>query len=145
MGGFGYSFRRRMPITIDESRRPIVLVTFVGTASDAEFDNYLRGMTEQILARREKTVTILDALRSDQTSAAQRRRQAEWLKSHAEDLRRYSLGTAFVIRSALVRGALTAIFWMQPLDRPHTIVASLEEAETWGRDRLREAGIVPPG
>ena len=36
-----------MPIRIDESRRPIVVVTFVGTATDAEFDQYLQGMTDR--------------------------------------------------------------------------------------------------
>jgi hypothetical protein len=133
-----------MPITIDERRRPIVLVTFVGTATDAEFDQYLRDMTEQILGRRQQTVTILDATRSDNTSAAQRKKQAEWLATHKDDLRRYSLGTAFVIKSAMVRGALTAIFWLQPMDRPHTIVATLDEAEGWAAVKLREAGVSGP-
>ena len=101
-------------------------------------------MTEQILARRQQTVTILDTTRSDSTSAAQRKKQADWLAKHKEDLRRYSLGTAFVIKSAMVRGVLTAIFWLQPMDRPHTIVATLSEAEGWAALKLREAGLSPP-
>ncbi len=133
-----------MPITIDERRRPIVLVTFVGAPTDAEFDRYLEDMTEQILARRQQTVTILEATRSDSTSAAQRKKQADWLAKHRDDLRRYSLGTAFVIKSAMVRGVLTAIFWLQPMDRPHTIVATLEEAEGWAAVKLREAGLAGP-
>jgi hypothetical protein len=131
-----------MPIEIDETRRPIVLVRFIGTATDAEFDAYLVAMTDQVLARRQPTVTILDATRSTTTNAAQRKRQASWLADNAEGLRRYSLGTAFVIRSAAVRGVLTAIFWLQPLDRPYTIVASLGEAEVWAREKLREAGVA---
>jgi hypothetical protein len=131
-----------MPIQIDESQRPIVVVTFSGTASDTEFDAYLDAMSKRVLGRRERTVTILDATLSDQTPAGQRKRQAQWLERHADDLARYSLGTAFVIKSALVRGALTAIFWIQPIQGAHVVVGTLPEAETWARARLHDAGLA---
>lgn len=128
-----------MSIVIDDQRRPIIVVTFDGAATDAEFDDYLRDMKARVLDRREKTVTILDARRSTGTTAAQRRKQAEWLRENDAALRSYSLGTAFVITSPIVRGVLTAILWMQPMPAPHSIVATLTEAEAWAQGLAKAA------
>jgi hypothetical protein len=133
-----------LAITIDESRRPIVTVRFKGSATDEEFRAYLRDMSEQILARRQKTVTILDAGTWSTSTATQRQLQAEWLREHKDELKRFSLGSAFVIRSPLVRGVLTAIFWIQPMETAHVVVPTVAEAEAWARDRLREAGLDAP-
>jgi hypothetical protein len=139
-----YDGRAAMPIAIDDTRRPLIVVTFVGSATDAEFDAYLDAMATSVLARRERTVTLLDATRSDATPAAQRRRQAEWLKTHDAELRRYSLGTAFVIRSPIVRGVLTAILWIQPMSVPYTVVATRNEGEAWAAEMLSRAGLRLP-
>lgn len=132
-----------MPVRIDDSRHPLVVVEFNGTATDQEFDAYLEQMTKLVLERRKKNVTIFDATRSGDTSPKQRRKQAEWLKSNAEMLRMYSLGTAFVITSPLVRGMLTAILWITPMPAPHTVVATYGEAERWAIGRLRDKGLMP--
>jgi hypothetical protein len=130
-------------ITIDESRRPIVTVRFVGAVSDGEFDEYLAAM-ERMLERRQKTLTILDARESARTPPTQRRKQAEWLKAQTSMLQAYSCGSAFVITSPLVRGVLTAILWVQPLPVPHTVVGSITDAEAWARKRLLAEGVTPP-
>jgi hypothetical protein len=129
---------------IDVSRHPIVVVTFDGLATDREFEEYLAAMTKLVLDRRQPNVTILDARASGRSPATQRKKQADWLKQHDQLLRRYSLGTAFVITSPLVRGVLTAILWVQPMSTPHTVVATLDEADRWAREKLREAGIAVP-
>ncbi len=126
---------------IDLSRHPLVIVTFDGLATDREFEEYLSAMTRQILDRNELSVTILDASRSGRAPATQRKKQAEWLQQHQARLRQYSLGTAFVITSPLVRGVLTAILWMQSLPTPHTVVGTFAEAERWALERLAAAGL----
>lgn len=130
-------------ILIDESRRPLIHVSFEGPPSDAEFAAYLERMT-RMLELRERTVVVLDGREAGRTPAKQRRMQAQWLDEQRETLREFSLGTAFVINSSVTRGILTAIFWVSPLETPHTIVATYEEAEDWAFERLREAGIEPP-
>lgn len=131
-------------ITIDDSRHPLVLVTFAGTATDAEFQSYLERMETLVLQRRETNCTILDASRAGDTPAKQRRMQAEWLKRNDALLKAYSVGTAFVITSPLVRGLLTAILWLTPMPTAHVVVASIDEAEAWARARLRERGVAVP-
>jgi hypothetical protein len=130
-------------IHIDDSGFPIVRVTFTGSVSNEEFDEYLAGMSRMI-GRRQPNVTILDARHSARTPAVQRKKQADWIKQHEAELRRYSCGTAFVITSALIRGVLTAILWLQPMPQAHTVVGSLDEAERWARAQLDRRGAGAP-
>jgi hypothetical protein len=130
-------------IRIDESRSPLIIVTFPVSTNDAEFDDYLERMQRR-LALRKKSVVIMDARVVTQSHATQRAKQAEWLKTNRELLRLYSCGTAFVIRSAIVRGGLTAILWVAPIPSPHTVVATIEEAEQWALARLRADGVAFP-
>ena len=83
-------------------------------------------------------------MRAGGTPPTQRKRQAEWQREHERAIREYSLGTAFAISSALVRGDLTAIFWVQPLPNPYFIAVSLAEAERWALAQLAAAGLRAP-
>jgi len=91
-----------------------------------------------------RTVTIIDLSQAAGATAAQREMQTDWLTRHDDVLRRVSLGTAFVVRSQMVRGALTGIFWLRPLPHEYTITTSLDAALDWAIDRLVSQGIAPP-
>ena len=123
----------------DESRFPLVVIRFNGVASDAEFEGYLDRQSARI-ARDQVNAIVIDARRAGATPAKQRRRQAQWMREHAATLARWSVGTAFVIDSAMVRGLLTAILWVQPMPTPHVIVTTMEQAESWARAKLAERG-----
>ena len=127
-------------IHIDETRWPLVLVTFDGVSPEPEFDAYLERMAT-FLDRKTPTATVLDATRAGATPPIQRKKQADWMKTHEASLRRYSAGTAFVISSPMVRGILTAILWMQPMPQEHVVVATLPEAMKWAREKLRARGV----
>jgi hypothetical protein len=129
---------------IDDSRQPLVLVTFDGALTEPEFDDYLERMS-RLLERRMKNVTVLDARKATSPTATQRAKQAAWLKTNRALLQEYSCGSVFVIESALVRGGLTAILWVAPMPVAHAVVATLEEGERWAFARLRAAGVpLPP-
>lgn len=134
-----------MAIHIDDSRFPLVVIRYVGSTSDQEFEQYLSQMEELVLARRATNAVILDASKADAASATQRRMQAEWMKAHETTLRRYSVGNAFVITSTVVRGALTAIFWLQPPAVPSDVFSTYAAAEAWALERLAAAGAAIPG
>ncbi|MFT5353910.1 MAG: hypothetical protein ACI9KE_001110 [Polyangiales bacterium] len=125
-------------ITFDESRLPLVVVTFRGTVTAEEFEEYLRLLCVN-LARRKPTAVVVDSRKMVTMSAAQRKRQAEWIDSNREDLCLFTRGTAFVINNSLMRGALTAIFWLTRYETPYVVVATLEAAEEWALARLSEA------
>ena len=50
-------------------------------------------------------MTIFDARLAARPGARQRKLQADWKKTHEEQTRRNTRGIAFVLESALVRGA----------------------------------------
>lgn len=131
-------------IDVDESRFPLVVVSFRGVVSDEKFDAYLASMTRR-LRRQERYATLIDATQAGQIPALQRKKQAEWQRDHTELLRAYTVGTAFVLGSPIIRGFLTAILWLQPLPSPHHVATTLDEAERWATEQLRAAGLgVPP-
>lgn len=130
-------------ITIDDSRSPLLVIRYVGIVSDDEFKRYLDEM--KAIRSRGPGVAVLDATGSGSTPATQRKMQADWLRRNREMLRRNSLGTAFVIPSAAIRGVLTAILWISPLPSPHIVVSTYDEGERWAIERLRENGLEAPG
>lgn len=125
-----------MPITLDTSSSPILRVSFEGEVSEAEMRAHLAELTRAIRERPLNAI-VYDARRSGTPSAVQRRLQAEWMKEHEALIRSRNAGVAFVIESALIRGALTAILWMQPMATEHTVVATMDEALRWSTERLR--------
>ncbi len=119
--------------TFDDSKHPIVLVTMDGPMDDVQFRSYLSDLSGN-LSRRQTTVVIIDARRARDTTAHQRKMQADWMRENEKRLRDFTLATIMVISSPAVRGFLTAILWLQPMPCPHAVVATLEEAH----DRARE-------
>lgn len=115
-------------ITVDPSAWPLVRVTYIDSVDDATFDAYVREQAA-LLERREPYVILFDARNSGMPNARQRQRMAEYSREHEADLKKYCKRGVFVISSSVVRGALTAIFWVQPLPFPHDVVATMAEAE----------------
>lgn len=123
-------------IAVDSSAWPFVRVTYVDTVDDARFDEYVRRQAA-LLDRREPYVILFDARASGMPSARQRQRMAEYMREREAELRRYCKRGVFVISSPVIRGALTAILWLQPLPFPHEVVASVADAERILNDERR--------
>lgn len=74
-----------------------------------------------------------------------RRRWCEWEKADAVWIARYNVGTALVVRSAMQRGALTAMNWFRTPACPQAVVSSEIEGAEWciGRLQQLEVGVTP--
>ncbi len=123
-------------IHVDDSNSPLVVVTFESAVDDEEFERYLARL-DALWRHKMRRVLVVDATRAARTPATQRRRQADWMRVNEELLRSYAAGFAFVINSPLVRGALTAILWLQSLPSPFIVVSTLPEAERWALGQLQ--------
>ena len=131
-------------IEVDSSARPLVMVRFVGLASDEMFRGYLMEL-DAVLAEGSRYVVVLDARESISGPRHHQRWQAEWLKTNRDALREHSCGTAFVIDSAINRFVLSAVFLIQRPPNPYVVVGTLNEGLDWAESRLRSSGIeVPP-
>ena len=125
----------------------MAIMAVKGLLRGEEFERYLRSY-DVLLARaaeeKRKYVLIFDALEGKTLELPEMRMHAEWIKDNAERLQTYNLGVAFMISSAIVRGALKAILWLQPMPQPYTIVTAFEDALRWVEMRAQASGIELP-
>jgi hypothetical protein len=134
-----YSFR--------EDCGPVVYTRLFGTQTDDEFVEYherVRVAMVEALSQGRRTVTILDLSEARALTARQREMQMEWSSQTDALFREVSLGIVFVVASAVVRGVLTALFWIRRVPVPHVIARDLDEALSWAMARCREAGETVP-
>ena len=125
----------------------LVVEEVAGPVTDAEHAEHLRVLRERMRrdrVNRTRVVTVVDLTHAAPLSAKQRGAQAQWMKENEELIRAVSLGAAYVVPSPLIRGVLTAVFWVRPPLEPYGLFATRDEAFEWARERLREAGAEPP-
>ena len=92
------------------------------------------------LARQEKYLCVLDGTYMKTSPMNHRQMQVEWLQSNDTQLRKWLVGTAFVITSPLVRLAMNVISTLNKPPCPATNVATREQALAWAADRFRDEG-----
>jgi hypothetical protein len=122
---------------------PLVLVTFEGTMSDAEFRGFLANM-KGYLDRGGRHGYLLDAREGAIMAKPQREEQAHWLKAHDAALRKQVVATAVVLRSAAVRFLLTSIYLIQPPATPTDTFGTRELAFDWLDGLFRREGLRMP-
>ncbi len=91
----------------------------------------------------ERLFLITDIARMRQLApASQRQLSAEWLKHVSPLARVASVGGATVTPSAILRGLITAVFWLQPSPNPFFCLASRHDAMLKGIELLEAARMA---
>ncbi|HSC88484.1 MAG TPA: STAS/SEC14 domain-containing protein [Polyangiaceae bacterium] len=124
-----------MSHSYDDSRWPIVVSRAEGESTDADMEDYL-SMLERMLARRERHVIIVDATGGKLLKGQHRKALAEWTRQNEAALRRYRAGLALVTSSAVLRGMITAVYWLTPAPFPYQPVSNMDEAWRWAEAQL---------
>jgi hypothetical protein len=120
---------------------PIVLTEF---PSSAVSDDALRALLVHLeaalrdaLAHKERLFFISDLTEMRQiTPARQRQIAGQWMKQTFDLSKAASVGHATVTPSAVLRGIMTAVFWITPSPRPTFPVATRHEAMLKGIEML---------
>lgn len=134
-----------MSLDYDDSRFPLVTVTFEGASTDGDWDRLLSSLertTHQAFSSGRRVVFVFDTRRGHVISASQRRRMGTWMLENDASSRATVAAFAFVIPSAIIRGTLTAILWIAPMPAPHRIFAEVGDAMVYAREQLAEAAGV---
>ena len=118
--------------SVDTSAFPFVVVNCEGSIDDAAFRVYLESLAV-LLNRGTRYSVVFDATAASTPSPKQRKMQADYNREERERLKRLCACIAFVIPSPLLRGALTAILWLQPLPCEHRVCAKRADADAWVR------------
>ena len=127
---------------VDDSQFPVIYLRLPEQISEDDVSDLYDYLKLNILRKRMSYGVVVDAtgLRSV-PSAAVRQRLADHEHAVADIESRYNKANAYVIASAVLRGALTAIYWVSPPRYPHAVFPSTDRAEAWVRSKLIEAGI----
>jgi hypothetical protein len=91
--------------------------------------------------RGRKLAILYDLTQASPLSPQQRRMQAEWIRQFEQLGRAVTLGVAFVTASAIIRGVLTAIFWVRPPYSPHHVCTELDDGLDWLFSHCEQGGV----
>ena len=119
------------PFTLDSGSFPRVSLVLRGTLGVREAEAMTSALRERVFARKEPYTLLVDANQAGVPGADVRKLFADFSARNREHTRRYCRGEAYVMSSALVRGALTAVMWLSPFEYPHKVFATVAEARTW--------------
>jgi hypothetical protein len=99
--------------------------------TDAELKQRLEDYKQRLVAACSqglRRISILEFAVSNQYSAQQRRIQSDWNRECDALLRAAELELIFVTPSALMRGVITAVFWVAPPPFAYEVCADLSDA-----------------
>jgi hypothetical protein len=129
---------------------PIVLVEYpphkVSESMHMAVLGYLEDLMNEAVRRGRKLFFITDLTRMREYSPASHgKATAEWIKRTSALAKASSVGAAQVTPSAILRGLITAVFWIHRPPTPSIFVATRVEAMVRGIQMLEEAGErLPP-
>jgi hypothetical protein len=130
-------------LIFDESAWPLVYVRYPSNGLDDEGLEVFLERVMSYLRRRDKFACLIDCRGMTMAHTAnQRRRITNWFEE--PELQRLSpnaIAMAVLFRSALIRGALTAVNWIKPPPAPVKAFGSVAESAPWLRQRLTEESI----
>jgi hypothetical protein len=126
---------------------PIVLTEFPSSSvSDDALRSvlaHLEASLREALAHKERLFFITDITQMKQlTPARQRQIAGQWMKQTFDLSKAASVGHATVTPSAVLRGIMTAVFWITPSPKPTFPVATRHEAMLKGIEMLTAENLL---
>jgi len=126
-----------MPYEHDESQWPIVISRSIGESQDSDISAYIA--SHEASVRRGKHVVVLDASKGQAMNTKHRKQVADWIQANARRLEQARLGLALVSSSAVVRGIVTATYWLSPPPYRYQAFKTMDDAKEWARKLLAGA------
>ena len=131
---------------IDSSRAPLYVLTFPSSTTDAELSACC--VAREVWAEQVRYpvawVVDLSAIRA--VTARQRRIFGEHLGRVERHNITYNQGAALIVPSTVLRGVVTATFWIKAPRFTYQLFATRKEGLEWAQERLRHshASHAPP-
>jgi hypothetical protein len=120
----------------------IVWATPPATHTGRELELVLAELEAQ-LARAVPYVLIFDLSHAAIPDAVQRQKLSAHVRDNDREIRRWVRGVGVVLTSSLVRGVVTAIFWVSPPPIPSKIFSTQSEAAEWAQSLIDGARATP--
>jgi hypothetical protein len=123
-------------IEIDHRQPLLVVVRFNRGVTDQEFASYVADYTRLLEAQPRFGAVFVTAPSLPLTPPRQIRMQAQFMKTHREQIEQRVVGIAFSLPTPLSRGVLRGVLMLQPMPVPHTVVGTEAEGVAWVKARL---------
>ncbi len=122
---------------------PVVILQARDGATLADYQAGLEAFEREVIAQGTVYAVLTDATQISKPPPADVRRYlSEWMKRNAEGAT--SVGSVTIIGSSIVRGALTAMYWLFEPPTPQGVVGTFGEAQDWVARKLEAAGQTVP-
>jgi len=130
-------------VLLDKQAWPLVMVSFPpGKITNRAFETYLNNL-EALFLTETQYVTVTDStLLQTSINAEQWAMLDRWIAKNASLIASLSLGNAIVVNSSLIRGVLTALYWVKKPPNPHKVVSSVQAGIAWGITQLLNQGAI---
>ncbi len=124
---------------------PVLVCTLSQDISIGDVDA-IEAVTLEAFAKREKHVLIFDGRRvQTRPDALVRQKMAKFTNDTRDESKLWTLGTAIVVESALLRSVITAVHWVSPPSVPveavSTFDAAIDRARAWLQPAMLSIGV----
>jgi len=131
-------------ISVDERRWPLVVIVWPAEPlADESVEEFLR-ISQCELERREPQFTLHEIRGASGLDARQRRRIAQFVEEHRDEIARYVAASAIVNTSPVLRAMITAIHWLSPPPYREAVFATRTDAEAWLTSIARASRVTIP-
>ena len=133
-------------IELDLSNWPAVVVRPpVGEVTDAEMESFLERFFQEVEARGGRYVLVNDLRQNTGITARQRKMIVESMERTEASRTAVQVGNGMVFSSTLLRGMLTAIFWMRKPRYETRTFGDCDEAIEWAQGVVRDESKLASG
>lgn len=124
----------------------LYLLRFPADVDDAGTQDFIDASEAWLRELDQPVAWLIDCrdLKASSAPAHRRKMLADYEKRVAQFSKKYFVGGAFIIDNSLVRGVLTAIYWINPPVYPYKIFATEEQAREWACQQLKKHGAPLP-
>lgn len=129
------------PVTVDGRLWPLLVVKLSRSGTMQELERYLAERATY-LARCEPHVCIVDAREVHMPPACLRQRYSDWLREHEAELRRWTLGTAYICQSPAVQMMVSVMRHVARMTMPFVVTGTMPPAAAWAAERFQEVGLT---
>lgn len=105
--------------------------------TEEQLDRVLADLSVE-LRRGSPYVLLFDLTRAEMPNAMQRQKLTAHIRDNAPRIKRWIRGVGVVLASPVVRGVVTAIFWVAPPEAPYRFFATRVEAADWASSLLEK-------
>lgn len=127
--------------SVEGSLWPFLTAKLGRSATTEQFEQYLDARRTW-LDRCEPHVCLVDVREVYLPPCQLRQRYAQWLREHEPALRRWCMGSVYVLKSPEVRMMMSLIRHASQLTTPFIVTETLSPGAAWAAERLQEAGLA---